>query len=47
MVTKDITIVGAGLVGSLLSIFLSKRGHRVSLYERRGDIRKEKLLAGR
>ena len=44
---KDITIVGAGLVGSLLSIYLAKRGYKVSIYERRGDMRKEKMVAGR
>ena len=44
---KDITIVGAGLVGSLLSIFLARRGHKVSIYERRSDMRKEAISAGR
>jgi len=44
---KDIVITGAGLVGSLLAIYLSKRGHKVRLYERRGDMRKEKMIAGR
>lgn len=44
---KNITIVGAGLVGSLLSIYLAKRGHKVSLYERRPDMRKEDVSAGR
>jgi kynurenine 3-monooxygenase len=44
---KNITIVGAGLVGSLLSIYLSKRGHKVNIYERRNDMRKEKMSAGR
>ncbi len=44
---KDITIIGAGLVGSLLSIYLSKRGYKVKLFERRGDMRKEKMIAGR
>lgn len=44
---KQITIIGAGLVGSLLSIYLSKRGYKVSIYERRGDMRKEKLSAGK
>jgi kynurenine 3-monooxygenase len=34
-------------VGSLLSVYLSKRGHKVRIYERRGDMRKEKLSAGR
>lgn len=44
---KKITIIGAGLVGSLLSIYLSKRGHQVKVFERRGDMRKEKMSAGR
>src|SRR5687768_4579636 len=44
---KDIVIAGAGLVGSLLSIYLVRRGYRVSVYERRGDMRKEKMQAGR
>ena len=44
---SKITIVGGGLVGSLLAIFLAKRGHKVSVYERRGDPRKSDLYAGR
>lgn len=44
---KNVAIVGAGLVGSLLSIYLSKRGYKVSVYERRGDMRKEDTVAGR
>lgn len=44
---KDITIIGAGLVGSLLSIYLAKRGYGVTVYERRSDMRKEKMSAGR
>ncbi|HKR05170.1 MAG TPA: NAD(P)/FAD-dependent oxidoreductase [Bacteroidia bacterium] len=44
---KNITILGAGLVGSLLSIYLLKRGYKVTLYERRPDMRKEKIAAGR
>lgn len=44
---KNVTIIGAGLVGSLLSIYLAKRGHKVSIYERRGDMRKQKMSAGR
>ena len=45
--SKKITIIGAGLVGSLLSIYLSKRGYRVSIYERRPDMRKAAMSAGR
>mgnify|MGYP003478004842 CR=1 FL=1 len=44
---KDTIIIGAGLVGSLLSIYLSKRGYKVKIYERRADMRKENLVAGR
>ena len=45
--TKNITIIGAGLVGSLLSIYLIKKGYKVKIYERRGDMRKESVEAGR
>ncbi len=44
---KEITIIGAGLVGSLLSIYLAKRGYNVKIYERRSDMRKEQIVAGR
>lgn len=44
---KNITIIGSGLVGSLLSIYLAKRGHKISIYERRGDMRRAKAEAGR
>lgn len=44
---KNIIIIGAGLVGSLLGIYLAKRGHRVKIYERRPDMRREKIVAGR
>ena len=47
MSKKNITIIGAGLVGSLLSIYLSKRVNKVSIYERRPDMRKETMSAGR
>ena len=30
---KHIGIIGAGLVGTLLSIYLAKRGYRISLFE--------------
>lgn len=44
---KKVTIVGAGLVGSLLSIYLAKKGYTVSIYERRADMRKISMSAGR
>eukprot|EP01113_Clastostelium_recurvatum_P024398 TRINITY_DN2914_c0_g1_i1.p1 TRINITY_DN2914_c0_g1~~TRINITY_DN2914_c0_g1_i1.p1 ORF type:complete len:492 (-),score=88.83 TRINITY_DN2914_c0_g1_i1:29-1420(-) len=42
-----VIISGAGLVGSLLAASLAKRGFAVEVYERRSDIRKESLDAGR
>jgi len=44
---KSITVIGAGLVGSLLSIYLSKKGYKVQIFERRPDMRKEKIVAGK
>ena len=46
-VSKDITIIGAGLAGSLLSIYLAKKGYHVDVYERRPDMRVEAISAGR
>ncbi len=45
--TSEITLVGAGLAGSLLAIFLARRGHRVTLLERRPDPRNAAPSAGR
>jgi kynurenine 3-monooxygenase len=42
-----VAIVGAGLVGSLLAIYLSKRGYQVSIFERRKDMRNGNADAGR
>ena len=44
---KNFTIVGAGLVGSLLAIYLRKKGYNVTVYERRPDMRKNRISAGR
>lgn len=44
---KEVLILGAGLVGSLLSIYLAKRGYKVTIYERRPDMRKTEISAGR
>ncbi len=44
---NNILVIGAGLVGSLLSIFLAKRGFSVTLIEKRRDMRKGENLAGR
>jgi len=44
---EKITIIGAGLSGSLLAVLLKKRGHEVELFERRPDLRKTDISAGR
>ena len=45
---KDkIIIIGAGLCGTLLAIRLAQRGYQVSLHEKRPDMRKEEIAAGR
>jgi kynurenine 3-monooxygenase len=36
---RNIAIVGSGLVGSLLAIYLRRRGHGVTVFDRRPDIR--------
>lgn len=44
---KKITIIGAGLAGSLLAVILAKRGYKVDIFEKRPDMRKETISAGR
>ena len=44
---KKVIIVGAGLVGSLWAVYLSKAGYSVTIYERRSDIRKAEISAGK
>ena len=45
--TDRVTIVGGGLVGALLGVVLAKRGASVRIYERRSDMRKAEVAAGR
>lgn len=42
-----LTIIGAGLVGSLLATLLAQRGFSVQVFERRPDPRKHGFLGGR
>ncbi|GII90561.1 FAD-dependent oxidoreductase [Sinosporangium siamense] len=42
-----VTVVGAGLVGCLLTCYLARRGHEVTLYERRADPRRAGAERGR
>ena len=44
---KTATIVGAGLVGSLWAIYLSKAGYKVRIFEKRPDIRNADIAAGK
>jgi kynurenine 3-monooxygenase len=44
---QSVTIVGAGLAGSLMAILLGRRGIPVRILERRPDLRKHSLSAGR
>ncbi len=36
---KNIAVVGSGLVGSLLAVYLKRAGHSVTVFDRRPDIR--------
>jgi len=40
-------IVGAGMSGPLMAIYLARRGFAVGVYERRGDLRHEKVTAAK
>jgi kynurenine 3-monooxygenase len=44
---ENILIVGAGLCGSLLALRLGQRGYKVSVYEKRPDLRKVNISAGK
>ena len=47
MKTDKIIIIGAGLSGTLLAITMAQRGYQVALYERRDDMHKVTMSAGR
>lgn len=44
---RKIAIAGAGLVGSLLAIYLARRGYEVHIFERRSDMRRGNAEGGR
>ena len=44
---KNISILGAGLVGSLLAALLARRGHQVQVIEKRPDLRTSNWDDGR
>jgi kynurenine 3-monooxygenase len=45
--TQPLSVVGAGLAGSLLSLFLARRGFPITLYDRRPDPRTAQSRGGR
>src|SRR5215213_1970390 len=47
MKKQKVIIIGAGLAGSLLAIYLAKKGIECEIFEARGDMRKETISAGR
>ena len=47
MNNHHITIIGAGLVGSLLALVLARKGYTVDVYEARQDMRNANISAGR
>jgi kynurenine 3-monooxygenase len=44
---QTVKLIGAGLNGPLLAICLAQRGYKVELYERRPDMRRVRVSAGR
>ncbi len=44
---EKVTLVGGGLAGSLMAIYLAKRGYEVHMYERRPDMRSGQYQGGR
>lgn len=44
---QKVTIIGAGLCGTLLAIRMAQRGYEVELHEKRSDMRAEEMSAGR
>jgi kynurenine 3-monooxygenase len=47
MAEQRIALIGGGLAGPLLSIYLAKRGFNVDVYERRSDMRRSGSMEGR
>lgn len=43
----DLAVIGAGPVGSLLALTLARLGHSIDVYERRPDMRRVDIAAGR
>src|SRR3954454_4131053 len=44
---SKVIIIGAGLAGSLLTIYLARRGFSIDVFEARPDMRKTEIAGGR
>lgn len=44
---QNTTIVGGGLVGALWAVYLGQRGHEVTVFDRRSDMRGKEIPGGR
>lgn len=44
---REVTLVGGGLAGALLALMLARKGLKITLFERRPDLRVEQIEAGR
>jgi len=44
---EKVVLVGAGLAGSLMSLYLARRGYEVEVYEKRPDMRTENIGGGK
>ena len=44
---REVTLVGGGLAGALLALMLARKGLRVTVYERRADVRVDQIEEGR
>lgn len=47
MTSPDITVIGSGLSGTLMALYLAQEGLSVQLYEKRPDMRNSEQFAGR
>ena len=47
MTQQKVVVIGAGLAGSLLAIYLARRGMHVDVFESRPDMRKATVEGGR
>ncbi|RMG58142.1 MAG: FAD-dependent monooxygenase [Bacteroidetes bacterium] len=45
--TPSFNVIGAGLAGSLMALYLARKGYQVHVYERRPDMRKAAVEGGR